>query len=687
MFVKMPIRSLILSSAILFSNSLLAETANDKPITLPKLNQETQHALASKRIYQLFTREHYKRFQMDDAFSQKVFERYVDQLDYNKQFFLASDIEKMSANQNKFDEAFYRGDLSFVYDMYRVNLERRKKMYSYALSLLDEKKPMNFTGEDFYYYDREDATWAKSETELKEYWRERVKYDALNLKLTGKEWPDIVERLNKRYQTAIKRLSQSQSEDVFQAVMNAFARSIEAHTSYLSPRRADRFAMEMNLSLEGIGAVLFAEDDYTVIKSLVAGGPADKSQQIKPEDKIIGVAQGEEEMVDVIGWRLDDVVELIKGPKGTQVRLQVLKGDSADNKSIIVSIIRDKIKLEDRAATSKVYTPDSGVYKDRKVGVIEIPSFYSGITRDVVKELKALEEDKVEGIIIDLRGNGGGSLPESINLTGLFIEKGPVVQVRSVGNRVDIQKDRDARVFYSGPLVVMVDRYSASASEIFSAAIQDYDRGLVVGENTFGKGTVQQHRSLERRFDILDKPLGHIQYTFAKFYRINGGSTQNRGVRPDIQFPTAIDPAEWGESKEDNALPWDKIPSANYNSVGDITASQIAKLDKKHQARIKRDVEFSYIFDDIEEYNLNKDKKFESLNEKERVKERDEAKAERLKRANERLVRMGKEKVESVDDIPDDINEYDIFLNEAANILLDYVALTPTTGNDELAKQ
>lgn len=664
----------------------MAETANDKPITLPKLNQESQHALASKRIYQLFTREHYKRFQMDDTFSQKVFERYVDQLDYNKQFFLASDIEKMSEHQNKFDEAFYRGDLSFVYDMYGINLERRKKMYNYALSLLDEKKPMNFTGEDFYYYDREDANWAKSEAELKEYWRERVKYDALNLKLTGKEWPDIVERLNKRYQTAIKRLSQSQSEDVFQAVMNAFARSIEAHTSYLSPRRADRFAMEMNLSLEGIGAVLFAEDDYTVIKSLVAGGPADKSQQIKPEDKIIGVAQGEEEMVDVIGWRLDDVVELIKGPKGTQVRLQVLKGDSADNKSITVSIIRDKIKLEDRAATSKVYTPDSGVYKDRKVGVIEIPSFYSGVTRDVVKELKSLEADKVEGVIIDLRGNGGGSLPESINLTGLFIEKGPVVQVRSVGNRVDIQKDRDARVFYSGPLVVMVDRYSASASEIFSAAIQDYDRGLVVGENTFGKGTVQQHRSLERRFDILDKPLGHIQYTFAKFYRINGGSTQNRGVRPDIQFPTAIDPADWGESKEDNALPWDKIPSANYNSVGDISAQKIAELDKKHQARIKKDAEFAYIFDDIEEYNLNKDKKFESLNEKERVKERDEAKAERLKRANERLVRMGKEKVESVDDIPDDINEYDIFLNEAANILLDYVALLPETENDKLVK-
>ncbi|MCU4674686.1 carboxy terminal-processing peptidase [Catenovulum sp. 2E275] len=685
MSIKMPIRSLLLSSAIFLVNPTFATSATEEPISLPKLTQESQHALASKRIYHLFTREHYKRFQMDDTFSQKVFERYIDQLDYNKQFFLASDIEAMSVNQNKFDEAFYRGDLAFVYDMYYRNLQRREAMYNYALSLLDEKKPMDFTQDDKYFYDREEAKWAKSEAELKEYWRERVKYDALNLKLTGKEWPDIVERLTKRYQTAIKRLSQSQSEDVFQAVMNAFARSIEAHTSYLSPRRADRFAMEMNLSLEGIGAVLFAEDDYTVIKSLVAGGPADKSQQIKPEDKIIGVAQGEDEVVDVIGWRLDDVVDLIKGPKGTKVRLQLLKGDSADNKPVIVSIIRDKIKLEDRAASSKVYTPDSGIYKDKKVGVIEIPSFYSGITRDVVKELKSLEAENIEGVIIDLRGNGGGSLPESINLTGLFIEQGPVVQVRSVGNRIDVQQDRDPRVFYSGPLVVMVDRYSASASEIFSAAIQDYGRGVIVGEHTFGKGTVQQHRSLERRFDILEKPLGHIQYTFAKFYRINGGSTQNKGVEPDIKFPSAIDPADWGESKEDNALPWDKIPSAEYTAVDAINSGLISSLDKKHLERIKQDVEFGYIFEDIKEYQQNKDKKYESLNEGKRIKERDDAKVERLKRANERLVRMGKEKVESVDDIPEDINDYDIFLNEAANILLDYARVMPNT--DKLAKQ
>ncbi|MER2492576.1 carboxy terminal-processing peptidase [Catenovulum sediminis] len=680
--MKMPIRSMLLASVVAFNCNLYAVTtnsdSNSEAIELPVLEQESQHAMASKRIYQLFTREHYKRFEMDDTFSKKVFKRYIDQLDYNKQFFLQADIDALAAHQNKFDEAFYRGKLDFVYDMYELNLRRRKEMYEYALSLLD--KEMKFDKDEFYYYDREDKSWAGSLEELKVYWHQRVKYDALNLKLAGKEWPKIQELLSKRYKTAIKRLAQSQSEDVFQAVMNAFARSIEAHTSYLSPRRADRFEMEMNLSLEGIGAVLFAEDDYTVIKSLVPGGPADKSQQIKPEDKIVGVAQGKDEFVDIIGWRLDDVVDLIKGPKGTQVRLQLLKGDTADNQPVIVSLVRDKIKLEDRAADVKVFVPEEGDYKGRKLGVIEIPSFYSGVTRDVVKHLGELQEKDVEGIVIDLRGNGGGSLPESINLTGLFIEKGPVVQVRSVGNRVDVQQDRDPRVFYDGPLIVMVDRYSASASEIFSAAIQDYGRGLVVGEQTFGKGTVQQHRSLKKRFDLLDKPLGHIQYTFAKFYRINGGSTQHRGVIPDIAFPSPIEPSEWGEAKEENALPWDKIASANYQQLNLIDQGKVEKLKQHHIERIKTNPEFAYIFEDIAEYQENKDKKFESLNEAIRIEKRDEAKAERLKRANERLKRMGKEPVESVDDIPEDINEYDVFLHEAANIMFDYI------GKDALAK-
>ncbi|WP_440904126.1 carboxy terminal-processing peptidase [Catenovulum sp. SX2] len=680
--MKLLCRGILLGLAITYVGTVSAISTSKDPLELPDLAQESQHALASKRIYHLFTREHYKRFAMDDTFSKKVFERYIDQLDYNKQFFLQTDIDEMAKHQGEFDEAFYRGKLDFVYDMFELNLQRRKQMFEYALSVISAEEEMKFDKQEFYYYDREDSAWAKDAAELKSYWLQRVKYDALNLKLTGKEWSKIKELLTKRYTTAIKRLAQSQSEDVFQSVMNAFARSIEAHTSYLSPRRADRFEMEMNLSLEGIGAVLFAEDDYTVIRSLVPGGPADKSQQIKPEDKIVGVAQADDDFVDVIGWRLDDVVDLIKGPKGTEVRLQLLKGGAADNQTVVVKLVRDKIKLEDRAADSKVYTPEEGPYAGRKLGVIEIPSFYSGLTRDVIKLLETLESEKVEGVVIDLRGNGGGSLPESINLTGLFIEKGPVVQVRSVGNRIDVQNDRDPRVYYHGPLMVMVDRYSASASEIFSAAIQDYARGIVIGEQTFGKGTVQQHRSLEKRFDLLEKPLGHIQYTFAKFYRINGGSTQHRGVIPDILFPSPINPDEWGESKEENALPWDKINSASYLPVGKVSNNEVNTLQAKHEQRIKKDPEFIYIFEDIAEYKKNKDKKYQSLNEAERIKERDDAKTMRLQRANERLVRKGKEKVESVDDIPDEIEEYDVFLNETANIMFDFIGLNKLAQNN-----
>lgn len=672
--MRMLKRSMMLTFLLSVSVTGFAKSDVEKTIIeLPELHQEPQHALASKRIYQLFTRQHYKRFAVDNAFSRKVFERYVDQLDYNKQFFLQSDIDQMSAHQEQFDEAFYRGQLDFIYDMYELNIQRRKEMFEFALSQLE--KPLKFDGDDKYYYDREDSDWAKTDAELKAYWAQRVKFDALNLKLADKEWPKIKELLTKRYNTAIKRLSQSQSEDVFQAVMNAFARSIEAHTSYLSPRRADRFEMDMNLSLEGIGAVLYAEDDYTVIKSLVAGGPADTSQQIKPEDKIIGVAQEDEEFVDVIGWRLDDVVELIKGPKGTQVRLQLLKGDSADNKPVVVKIIRDKIKLEDRAATSEIYTPKSGPYKDRKLGVIEIPSFYAGMSQDVKKHLQGFKTEQVEGVIIDLRGNGGGSLPESIALTGLFINYGPVVQVRSVGNRINVQEDRDQSIAYQGPLLVMVDRYSASASEIFAAAIQDYQRGVIVGEQTFGKGTVQQHRSLEKRFDLLEKPLGHIQYTFAKFYRINGGSTQNKGVVPDVLMPTAINPDEWGEAKEENALPWDKIPSARYDRVDAVNTGIIKTLTEQHEQRIAKNPEFQYIFEDIAEYKKNKDKKYESLNEKIRLEKRDKAKAKRLQRVNERLLREGKEAVESVDDIPEEVEDLDVYLDETANILFDYIAI------------
>ena len=664
--------------AISLSLSCLTACADDnvakvEEVPVPLLVPEEQHATSSKRITAQFTRAHYKQIKIDDELSKQVFERYIKQLDYARNVFTQADIDEFQKYALDFDTVISRGKLDKAYDIYNVNMKRRLERYEYALNLL--KKPFDFTTDESYNFDREEALWPKDEVELNELWRKKVKYDALNLTLAGKEWPKVSEVLGKRYKNAVKRIKQTESEDVFQMVMNSFARVVEPHTSYLSPRNAERFQMEMNLSLEGIGAVLRAEEDYTVIQSVVSGGPADKSNELKPKDRIVGVSQADEEFVDVIGWRLDDVVELIKGPKGTKVRLQVLSGGAEDDANTkIVSIIRDTIKLEDRAAKSEVYYDVKDDKTSKKLGVITIPSFYNNLSRDVKKELVKLKNEQVEGIIVDLRGNGGGSLSESSLLTGLFIDKGPVVQVRNGANRIEVNGDGDGISYYTGPLTVMVDRYSASASEIFSAAIQDYGRGVIIGEHTFGKGTVQQHRGLGRVYDLYKNPLGSIQFTIAKFYRINGGSTQHRGVLPDITFPSAIDPEDWGESKEENALPWDKIPKAEYKKLDELT-SDFEYLQSLYEERIKTNKEFNYLLDDIAVYKDEKDDKTISLNLAKRKEKREKRKAKQLIRVNERLLTLGKEKVTSLDDLPDELDELDPFLDEAANITFDLVSL------------
>ncbi|GAA5140530.1 carboxy terminal-processing peptidase [Thalassotalea piscium] len=655
------------------SATLFAQPKDVEETTLPTLTPESQHATSSKRITAQFTRAHYKPVEINDELSGQIFDRYIEQLDYSKNVFLSSDVESLKKYRLEFDDVVSRGKLDSAYEIFNFNMQRRMERYQYAISLLD--KPFDFTIDESYSFDREEAEWPTSVAELNELWRQRVKYDALNLTLAGKEWEKVKEILTKRYKYAIKRLKQSESEDVFQIVMNSFSRVVEPHTSYLSPRNAERFQMDMNLSLEGIGAVLRAEEDYTVIQSVVTGGPADKSKQLKPKDRIVGVAQKDDDFVDVVGWRLEDVVDLIKGPKGSKVRLQV-QGDVDNNDDTIkvVSIVRDKIVLEDRAAKSKVYYEKEGDENSKKLGVITIPSFYNNLSRDVKKEIDKLKKEDVKGIIVDLRGNGGGSLPEATLLTGLFIDKGPVVQVRDGANRIAVQRDKDGISYYDGPLTVMVDRYSASASEIFSAAIQDYGRGIIVGEHTFGKGTVQQHRPLGRVYDLYEKPFGSIQYTIAKFYRINGGSTQHRGVLPDIAFPTAVDPEEWGESKEKNALPWDQIRKARYSKLDDMEPS-IAYLSELYEERIKSNREFNYLLSDIEEYKIEKEDKTISLNLAKRKAKKEERKAKQLQRANERLVQMNKEKVESLDDLPEELEELDPFLDETARITFDFVSL------------
>lgn len=657
------IRVSLLTIALAHVGLAQAVAPTIKSSELPKLVQEEQHAIASRRIAAFFTHSHYKQIQLDDAFSQKVFALYLESLDYSRNLFLQSDVDGFDTYRRSLFSGLEKGDLSAVYYIFNQSIQRRYERLSYALSLLD--KPFDFSQPDAYQFDRKDAPWPKNTAELDELWRQRVKYDALSLKLAGKNDAEIKSLLTKRYQSAIKRLAQSESEDAFMTFENAFARSIDPHTSYLSPREADRFNSEMNLSLEGIGAVLQADDDFTVVRSLVPGGPADKSKLLKPEDKITGVAQDDGKMQDIIGWRLDEVVDLIKGPKGTKVRLEIQRGEGAARLLQVVELQRDAVRLEDRAAKSSVMMAEG-----KKIGVINIRSFYNNLHQDVIKELEKLNKQKVDGILIDLRDNGGGALSEATDLTGLFIKSGPVVQVRDSIGRVATEEDTDGKSYYTGPLTILINRYSASASEIFSAALSDYGRALVVGDTSFGKGTVQQNRPLKKIYDFYDKELGNVQYTIAKFYRINGGSTQHKGVVPDIRFPALSDSSEIGESVEPNALPWDKIEAADYQPVGQFT-KLLPSLQKRHDERIAQEPEFRYVLEDIAWYQQEKQKKTISLNEAERIRERDDLDAKSLQRTNERLVRMGKPKVNKLSDVPTEIEFPDGYLQEAANITAD----------------
>lgn len=635
---------------------------------LPQLKPESQQVTASKRIGGYFTRYHYTQLAVSPELSEQVFERYLKLLDYNRIFLLEQDIKPYQGIAPQFLDQLQKGELDAAYELYNAQLKRRFERYAYALSILEDEYDFEQEGERFY-YDRSEKPWAAEIQELDAFWQQYVRNDALNLALAGRSSEEIKENLIKRYKSAMHRLTQAQSEDAFQLLMNAFGQSVDAHTSYLSPRNAERFRQNMELSLEGIGAVLQAEYDYTMIRSLVPGGPADRSGQLKPEDKIIAVAQGDQDFVDVIGWRLDDVVDLITGPKGSVVRLQVLSGtDSTAGTPKVIELTREKVRLEDRVAKLEVKEID-----DLQLGVIEIPGFYNNLTADVKKLLQDLDTKGVAGLVIDLRGNGGGSLDEAIKLSGLFIKSGPVVQVRDSSGRVNVSADQDSQIYYQRPLVVLVNRHSASASEIFASAMQDYGRALIVGEQTFGKGTVQQHRGLERRFDFYKEPMGSVQFTIAKFYRINGGSTQHKGVVPDILFPSPFEPGEFGESKAENALPWDQIDSVSYQKQGLVQPNIIQQLQSRYEERIAHDPEFTYLYEDIQQYKDNQDKNYLSLVKSERLQENEQATTLRLQRVNARLQADGLEAVENIDDVDDKYQEVDIFLRETLSITRDYV--------------
>ncbi len=600
----------------------------------PELKPVQQEAQAAHLAAELLARYHYKGMPLDGALSAKIFDQYVKSLDSEKIFFVQADIDHLSVDRAKLGDAILKEDLTVPFAIFNLYEHRAVERIAYGRTLL--KKGFDFQEIESYQYAREKEAWPKTEAEMRELWRKRVKNDWLRLKLAGKDDKSIVEILDKRYDNFLKRIGRLKSADAFQTYMNAYTMAIEPHTNYLGPRAAEDFDISMRLSLVGIGAVLAESDEYTTIRELVPGGPASLSGQLKIGDRIVGVAQGEKgAMTDVLGWRLDDTVVLIRGTPDSLVMLDVLPADAGpDGKHKLVSLIRKTISLEEQAAKASVHSTMDGK-TTRRVGVISLPSFYEdfaarqkGIpdyksaTRDVARLLDELNKEKVDSVLIDLRNNGGGSLVEAVDLTGLFIDKGPVVQQRDASGEITVGSDTRAGVAWAGPLGVLINRGSASASEIFAAAMQDYGRGLIIGEPSFGKGTVQSMVDLDR-VAKNDKPqFGELKMTVAQFFRINGGTTQLRGVKPDILFPAVIDAESFGESSFDNALPWAQIKAADYSPVGDLKGL-LPILLTLHEARVKKDKDFQYLQEDIAESRLQRKKNLISLNEAVRRKERD----------------------------------------------------------------
>ncbi len=659
------------------------------------LQPDRDEVIASLNVVELLKRHHYSKPPLNDARSVIIYDSYIKLLDPSRSYFLASDIAEFDKWKTQFDDFLKNGNLDPGFTIYKRYLDRVKARLDYALDLLDDGvDKMDFSTNETLEVDRKDSPWLATTADLDGLWRKRVMDEVLRMKLAGKDSKQIQETLTKRYKNQLARLDQTRAEDIFQAYINTFAQSYDPHTNYLSPDNAENFDINMSLSLEGIGAVLQSDNDQVKIVRLVPAGPADKTKQVAPSDKIIGVAQGDKEMVDVVGWRLDEVVKLIRGPKGSVVRLEVIPHTNAPNDQTtkVVSITREAVKLEEQAAKKSVLHLNQNGH-DYKLGVIEIPAFYldfkafragdpdyKSTTRDVKKLLSELQKEKVDGVVIDLRNNGGGSLQEATELTSLFIEKGPTVLVRNSDGKVDVLEDENPGAFYKGPLALLVNRLSASASEIFAGAMQDYHRALIIGGQTFGKGTVQTIQPLNH---------GELKLTLAKFYRVSGQSTQHQGVLPDIAYPSIIDTKEIGESALPEAMPWDTIRPA-VKPETDPFKPFLAQLKTLHDKRTEGDAEFAYIRDRLALSQKLADEKTVSLNEAQRRAEHTSIEAQQLALENARRKAKGQEplkelKKEDEDPLagaPDDSKpEDDAYLSETGRILIDYLRL-----NTQVAK-
>lgn len=676
------------AAASLNTPPLLLETAVEQA-DVTALQPEAVHSRTAVEILARLDR-HYANRKLDDRLSSEMLDRYLRDLDPSRLYFIQSDITEFEQFRLRLDDQLRAGNLSAGYQIYNRYLQRVEESIGDLLSTLSNGiDDLDFEGNDTVMIDRREAPWAKSSQEKRELWQRRLKDAVLTMRLNGDAEDEIAGRLERRYSSQLKRLRQSTPEDVFQIYINALTTTFDPHTNYHTPHNSENFTINMSRSLEGIGAVLQAEDEFTKVVRLIPGGPAAKSGLLRPADRIVGVAQDEEELVNVIGWRLDEVVNLIRGPKGSQVRLEVIPaGSPSEHNTRMVPITRNKVVLEDQAAKSDVLTIPRGE-RELRIGVITIPTFYldfeamhrgdpdyTSTTRDVAELLISLQEQDVDGLVIDLRDNGGGALQEATQLVSLFIDRGPTVQVRDARGRVIVEPDQFSGQLFDGPLAVLVNRHSASASEIFAGAMQDYGRALIIGDETFGKGTVQT---------LIPLNHGQLKMTQAKFYRVSGGSNQHRGVVPDISLPFLIDKTEIGESAQSNALPWDQINAASFKATADLTP-YIEPLKRKRDQRIKQDPEFHYIGERLSLLTLLRERTEISLNEAQRKQDQSDIDKARLATENRLRAARGLKALDSIKALKEqeealiaarmageDSQEKDPYLEESGRVLADLI--------------
>jgi carboxyl-terminal processing protease len=668
---------------VLLGPAVPASAKPEAPASPAVLDTTPRERQVARMVTRFVERAHYSRLSLDDSLSEATLKTYLEALDGNRHYFLQSDIAYFSRYRNSLDESLRSGDMDPVFDIFRLYRLRTQQNLGYALGLLDQEP--DFSVDEDYVFDRKDMPWLATPAEMQDLWRRRVKNDALGLMLADKSWEETAGILRKRYTRVLDRVNKLDSDDVFETFMNAFAMTLDPHSNYLSPRQSEEYKIQMSLSYEGIGASLQLDEEFVQVMNVIPGGPAAVDGRLKATDRITAVGQDDgKEMIDVVGWELDDVVQKIRGPGGSKVRLQILPGGAAPGVTeYVLELTRDKIKLEEQAAKKEVIKLERDG-EPVNVGVISVPSFYQDFearnrgdkdyvstTRDVRRLIGELRKDKIVSLVLDLRGNGGGHLTEATALTGLFINQGPVVQLRDTNGRIEVLDDPEPAVAYNGPLIVLVDRFSASASEIFAAAIQDYRRGIVIGQQTFGKGTVQNLYELDQySHSRADRGLGQLTLTIGKFYRVNGGSTQHRGVIPDIVLPSAIDAVTIGESSRDRALPWDQIAATRFQTNQPLDAA-IAALTRYENKELAGDPDMRHLEDSIAEIDELRSRKQISLNLAERKNEREREQRAQLQRENTRRTARGLPALESLDKLKPD-EQPDVLLQTAARVASEY---------------